>query len=165
MSTLATSDQTRLFKDKDIQEWLQQDAEVGGVQEISDKDIIDSVTKPSDPAEECEDEDDDDDEVKEKVSWSKAVSSLETFLDFAESNPSFTINEIMNYHIILKEVYKKPHQSIKQADIRDMFKRAKKKKSPTQENDPRPRPQPQRHEMDVEMSPDSPEACNIADNK
>lgn len=113
----------------DIDEWLAQDAELGGVEMMSDKDIIDSVVTPD---KEKEDEDDEEEsEEVQQLSWSEGVAAMERVLLFAERSPAFNISEVMNLHILMKEFYKKRSEAVKQADIRDLFKRAAKRARPT----------------------------------
>lgn len=121
------------LNEADIDEWLAQDAELGGVEMMSDQDIIDSVVTPDKEKEESDEEDSEDN----KVSWSEGVAAMEKVVAFAECNPAFNINEVMNLHIIMKGFYKKRSEAVKQADIRDMFRRAAKRARPaTPDNKP-----------------------------
>ena len=66
--------------------------------------------------------------------------------------------EAMNLHIILNECYTKRHSAIKQADIRDMFKKVNKHvdPSPATLRSPSPQPGPSRRMTVEELLADDP---------
>ena len=65
------------------------------------------------------------------MTWSEAITGLESFVKFAERSTHYNAAEVMNLHIILNECYTKWHSAIKQADIRDMFKKMNKHVDPS----------------------------------
>jgi hypothetical protein len=56
----------------------------------------------------------------EKTSWAKAAM----LLNFAESQPCYLTQEIMQLHILHSNFLQKHTECIKQADICQMFKKA-----------------------------------------
>ena len=67
-----------------------------------------------------------------RVSWREALNGLELLVKFTEKNHYYNVTEVVDTHIMLNNAYKKRHNAIKQADIRDMFAKTSKKVNPTQ---------------------------------
>ena len=109
------------------------DAELQGVEEHTDEDIMQSVLNPTKVEEDVLEE-------EKRITWSEAVYHLECFVKFAEKSHSYNIAEVMNLHTILKDCHTKRQKDIKQADIRDLFRKAAIKVEST------PRPKEQQRE-------------------
>ncbi|KAK4306846.1 hypothetical protein Pmani_021352 [Petrolisthes manimaculis] len=80
-----------------------------------------------DKPQEVDDDPMDETDLAEKVSWGEAMGWLEKFVNWAERHPAFPVAMVMRGHLYYKDVSLLRQQSVKQADIRDMFKRAAKK--------------------------------------
>ncbi|MEE6519055.1 hypothetical protein FKM82_030504 [Ascaphus truei] len=72
-------------------------------------------------------EEEDEEKTKCKYTWRQATEFIQKFVEFAECNSHYNATEVMNLHIIQNSFYQKKAASIKQADLRDMFKRASQK--------------------------------------
>jgi hypothetical protein len=90
--------------------------------------------------------------MQTKVAWADAANAIELFVKFAEEQPSYSGQEVMQLHVIYNNFIRKRQKYWKQADIRTVIERVQSsKKGPsTSSTDPAPQ-----HEESAE--PSSPE--------
>jgi hypothetical protein len=111
----------------DIEDWIDADKHTPVVEEFTDEQLIQSVLTSEVPEviEADEEEDDEEDEEPKKTyTWKQASEFISKFVEFAESNSHYTVAEVINLHILLNTFYQKRASAMKQADLRDMFKKA-----------------------------------------
>jgi hypothetical protein len=114
----------------DVDDWIDTDKDTPVVGEFTDEQLIQNVLTPEMPEVIEADEEDDDDEEEEEpnknYTWKQASEFISKFVEFAESSSHYTAAEVMNLHILLNTFYQKRASAMKQAELRDMFKKASK---------------------------------------
>ncbi|KAG7176195.1 putative Jerky protein-like 63 [Homarus americanus] len=109
----------------DIEEWIHIDDDIEVAATFTDQEIIQSITTPEKIEENCSEESgEDDDKVEEKISWAAAEKGIETVIKFVEQNHSFSLQDVMQAHMVQNNLITKNLQSRKQGDIRKYLKKA-----------------------------------------
>uniref|UniRef100_A0A8C0JEN1 Uncharacterized protein n=1 Tax=Chelonoidis abingdonii TaxID=106734 RepID=A0A8C0JEN1_CHEAB len=60
---------------------------------------------------------------EDKITWGKAASAFDTIITFAERQPCYTAQEVMQLHILHSTFMQKRQKTSKQADVRDLVKK------------------------------------------
>jgi len=110
----------------DVEDWIDADKEMPVVEEFTDEQLIQSVSTSDMPEVIEANEEEYEEEPKKIYTWKQASEFISKFVEFAESNSHYTTAEVMNLHVLLNTFYQKKASAMKQADLRDMFKKASK---------------------------------------
>ena len=119
------------LSEDDVAEWVAKDSDAPVIEEVTDQDLIRSITHPEavpEPQNESSDEDEGEDD-RAKVTWKEAASAYDTLLRFVECSHHFNSAEVMQYHVQYRDFQTKRAASVKQASLFDLFKKAAKKAS------------------------------------
>ncbi|XP_053556272.1 jerky protein homolog [Bombina bombina] len=108
------------LNEEDLEEWIciEDDVEIAAT--FTDQEIIDSITNPDQTEEHTSEKSDEEDDrlETEKVSWATAEKCMETIVKFVEQNHSFTLQDVMQVHMVQNNFITKKLQSRRQCDIR-----------------------------------------------
>jgi hypothetical protein len=98
--------------------------------------ILDRVINPEKYA--SHEEESDDDNMQTKVAWADAANAIELFMKFAEEQPAYSDQEVMQLHVIYNNFIRKKQKNWKQANIRTVIERVQisKKVPSTSSTDP-----------------------------
>jgi hypothetical protein len=83
---------------EEVKSWVHVDAEFDVIQIHTDLKILDRVVNPEKYA--SHEEESDDNKMQTKVAWADAANSIELFMKFAEQQPSYSGQEVMQLHVI-----------------------------------------------------------------
>ncbi|XP_036598039.1 jerky protein homolog [Trichosurus vulpecula] len=103
-------------------EWADADQEGEVSQGVSDTEIVETVWNPDNGTDSEKDSDGEDFREGEKTSWEKAASSFDSIISFAEKQPCFTNQEIMQLHMLHAIFMRQRQMANKQTEIRDIVK-------------------------------------------
>ncbi|XP_029648022.1 jerky protein homolog [Octopus sinensis] len=112
------------LEDNDIEDWITVDNGIELSQISSDQDIADSVVNPENPDTATCSEDNDEEDGNETVSWSKAQSCMDTILSYFEQNPCFSMQQVMQAHMLKITMVTTEQRSAAQNDIKTILKKA-----------------------------------------
>uniref|UniRef100_A0A452ICH1 Uncharacterized protein n=1 Tax=Gopherus agassizii TaxID=38772 RepID=A0A452ICH1_9SAUR len=100
------------------------DKEVEMVHTVTDTEIIENVLNPETSKDTDRDSEEEDFSEEDKITLGKASSVFDTIIKFAERQPCYTAQEVMQLHVLCSTFMQKRQKTINQADIRDLFKKA-----------------------------------------
>jgi DDE superfamily endonuclease./Tc5 transposase DNA-binding domain./CENP-B N-terminal DNA-binding domain. len=129
LAILSDASETNLLgklTEDDVEDWIDADKELPVAEEFTDEQLIQSASTPDMPEVVDAVEEDDEEGPKKIYTWKQATEFISKFVEFAESNSHYTAAEVMNLHVLLNTFYQKRASAMKQADLRDMFKKASK---------------------------------------
>ncbi|XP_063156222.1 jerky protein homolog [Candoia aspera] len=116
----SANDKMNLSRDE-LNNWLAVDE---AIPVTHTEDIIEAVVNRGKMNVAEEEESDDDGCEVEKVPWQRATAAFETVTAFAEQQPSFTSQHVMQLHIMQNLTSRERRRASKQADTRSFFKKA-----------------------------------------
>uniref|UniRef100_A0A8C0IT06 HTH CENPB-type domain-containing protein n=1 Tax=Chelonoidis abingdonii TaxID=106734 RepID=A0A8C0IT06_CHEAB len=91
---------------------------------VTDTEIIENVLNPETSKNTDRDSEEEDFSEEDKITLRKASSVFDTIIKFAERQPCYTAQEVMQLHVLRSTFMQKRQKTINQADIRDLFKKA-----------------------------------------
>jgi hypothetical protein len=89
---------------EEVDSWVNVDAELDVTQTHTDLEILDRVVNPKKYASH---EEESDDKMQTKVAWAEAANAIELFMKFAEEQPSYSGQEVMQLHVIYNNFIRK----------------------------------------------------------
>ncbi|GBM60398.1 Jerky protein [Araneus ventricosus] len=107
----------------DIEIWINVDKNIPVTETLTEEELIRKMTASEEETNDISSESDDEKSSDEKISWGEAEKSLSTFLQFCEKNAQYSVQEVMELHLIKERFMKKRELSFKQTDIRNVFRR------------------------------------------
>lgn len=106
-----------LFEDE-FMEWVEADKNEPTEETLTDEHIINKVLNPTMPMDEVSDKEDEvDTSTSCTVTWKQAAVLLRTFMEFAGKNDQYSAG-------VRSLFYERRSRSVKQADIRDFFRKS-----------------------------------------
>ncbi|XP_055501907.1 jerky protein-like [Leucoraja erinacea] len=130
MEEAPTENPVSKLTEEEMEEWFDEDGDPEVVEIVTDAQIIDMDFNLNKVKVMEEEENYEGQEGGTRYTWHQATEFITKFVEFAEYNSQYSAAEVMNLHIILNNFYEKKAASNKQADLRDMFKKAIKKAGP-----------------------------------
>nr|XP_033804225.1 jerky protein homolog [Geotrypetes seraphini] len=107
----------------ELNDWLTVDEAIPVTHTLNTEDIIEAVVDRG-KMNVAEEEDSDDGCEVEKISWQRATAAFETVIAFAEQQPFFTSQHVMQLYIMHNLTLHERLRALKQAGIRSFFKKA-----------------------------------------
>lgn len=114
------SDKLKELNEEELNEWIEVDKNLPVTHGLDTQEIIDLVMGKTPEVESSDEEE----EPQVKVTWAEAMTALSTVINFAQSQPFVTPQEVLFLMCFQDKSQEERRKSIKQADIRQMFKRA-----------------------------------------
>lgn len=107
----------------EISEWLEIDRDVPCSMILSPEEITDDVINYDNPKVVEEHDSGDDEEQNQEVTWKNAAVAFETLINFIERQSCFTVEDVINFHILHSTFLHKKRKACKQDDLRQLFNR------------------------------------------
>ncbi|XP_005302607.2 jerky protein homolog [Chrysemys picta bellii] len=110
--------------ESELEEWVEADKGVEVTHTVVDTEIIETVLNTEKSKDTDKDSEEDDFSEEDKITWGEAASAFDTIIKFAERQPCYTAQEVMQLHMLHSTFMQKRQKTSKQADIRDLVKKA-----------------------------------------
>ena len=73
-----------------------------------------------------------------QVSWKETAEHFDKLAHFVEQNNHYNGAEVIKFHVLQNNIYKKRGQAVMQADIQDLMRSMTSQAEKSMEDDPRP---------------------------
>ncbi|CAM5080957.1 unnamed protein product [Natator depressus] len=143
--------------ESELEEWVEADKEVEVTHTVTDTEIIENVLKTEKSKDTDKDSEEEDFSEEDKITWGKAASAFDTIIKFAERQPCYTAQEVMQLHILHSTFMQKRQKTCKQADIRELGKKTASRVCHRVSTDSAQSPTPSTSTMMIDVDNDDPE--------
>nr|XP_014431724.1 jerky protein homolog [Pelodiscus sinensis] len=110
--------------ESEIEEWVETDKEVEVTQTVTDTERIENVFNSEKSKDTDKGSEEEDFSEEDKITWEKAASAFDTIIKFAERQPCYTAQDVMQLHILHSTFMQKRQKISKQVGNRNSFRRA-----------------------------------------